>query len=113
MTLSGDLANLPQASYSFCVLFVERYVLIDNPTEDDIDLALSEVRLRASDYPLFELKRKQTLAKDKAELLEAIQGLAKSEKALGIQMKLHNLVGEYVLTHGGHVQPIIIASIHF
>ena len=55
---------------------------IDNPTEDDLDLALADVRFRVSDANLFELKRHQKIEREKDEMLETIKRHAQSENAL-------------------------------
>lgn len=55
---------------------------VDNPSEDDLDLFLANLRLRASDTPVFELKRQQKLEKEKTEMLQSINRLSHSECAL-------------------------------
>ena len=55
---------------------------IDNPSEDDLDLALADLRLKASDTHVFELLRQQKHEKEKEEMLESISSLSHTENAL-------------------------------
>ena len=55
---------------------------IDNPSEDDLDLALADLRLKASDTHVFELLRHQKHEKEKEEMLESISSLSHTENAL-------------------------------
>ena len=60
---------------------------VDNPSEDDLDLALANLRLRSSDTHVFELKRQQKIEKEKQERLESINRLSHSECALDHENK--------------------------
>lgn len=60
---------------------------VDNPSEEDLDLALAGVRLRASQVHSYELKRQQKIEKEKRDMLENIQKLSQSEKALAHENK--------------------------
>ena len=55
---------------------------VDNPSEDDLDLALADLRLKASDTHVFELLRQQKHEKEKEEMLEGINSLSHTENAL-------------------------------
>ena len=60
---------------------------VDNPTEDDLDIALSNLRLKASDHHVFELKRQQAAEKEKIEMLENNSKFSYSENALAYENK--------------------------
>merc|ERR1712043_55756 len=60
---------------------------VDNPSEDDLDLALANLRLRSSDTHVYELKRQQKIEKEKEERLESINRLSHSEYALDHENK--------------------------
>ena len=60
---------------------------VDNPSEDDLDLALADLRLKASDTHVFELLRQQKVERDKEETLESIKSLSQTESALKNQDK--------------------------
>lgn len=60
---------------------------VDNPSENDIDIALANVRLRASNFQSCEVKKRQYLEQQKTEMLESIRRQSQSENALQIENK--------------------------
>ena len=60
---------------------------VDNPTEDDLDIALANLRLEASDAHVFELTRQQKSEKEKIEMLENNAKLSYTENALAYENK--------------------------
>ena len=60
---------------------------VDNPSENDIDIALANVRLKASNFQSCEVKKRQYLEKQKTEMLESIRRQSQSENALQIENK--------------------------
>ena len=55
---------------------------VDNPSEDDLDIALANLRLRASETHVLQLKMQQKTEKEKADMLENNAKLSYSENAL-------------------------------
>ena len=60
---------------------------VDNPTEDDLDLAVANLRLKASETHVFELKKQQMAEKEKIDMLESNSKLSYSENALAYENK--------------------------
>ena len=58
---------------------------VDNPSEDDLDIALADLRLKASDTHVVELLRQQKLKKEKEEMLDSINSLSHTENALQLE----------------------------
>lgn len=58
---------------------------VDNPSEDDLDIALADLRLKASDTHVVELLRQQKLKKEKEEMLDSINSLSHTENALQVE----------------------------